>query len=81
MACFQPYRIPGVEPELSCPMILHWCPPLRTQKNGGCRDRTGNYPVLSLQPLSQVCVACTTLPDILSSSNGTKVGIPLSNKC
>jgi hypothetical protein len=78
MACFQSYRIPIAQLELYRAMILHLGPLSPRKKNGGCRDRTGNYPVLSLQPLSQVCVACTTVPHIAWSYNGTKVGIPLS---
>jgi hypothetical protein len=41
----------------------------------------GVTPTLSLQPLSQVCVARFTVPDIIRAHNGTKVGRPLSEIC
>src|SRR5258708_710655 len=41
----------------------------------------GHNPTLSLQPLSQVCVAEFTLHQIIPPHNGTKVGRPLSTFC
>jgi hypothetical protein len=59
-------------------MSLHQQSGLVARKNGGCRDSAGDHPTLSLQPLSQVCVAEFTLPEIIPPHNGTKVGRPLS---
>src|SRR5580698_10249123 len=82
-ACFQPYKMGFLHSELYQPSHPNENTSMiaARKKNVGCRDRCGNDPPLSLQPLSQVCVAWNTLTHIGLSHNGTEVGIPWSTFC